>query len=326
MLDADANLLQSELYKQPYFSVESEYTDYSFTQAIPGILYQYQLSTDGREHFPFINQKIRDYFGYSPAQVKQNPQLMWATVLSQDRSHIEEAVQVSAMHLTPFAVEYRAYNCMGEVRWYVARSIPVRQADGSTLWSGIILDINNRKLAELDCLQALQSLRELNTQLENSSIVRTPEIEELVDWLYVEVLRQEIPPCSHTAQSHLASILLAEDNVENIDIFSTYLVAAGYRVLSACNGLEAVALSKSHHIDLILMDIHMPEMDGLEAIRQIRLGVDRKKTPILTLTALAMPGDRERCFSVGANEYLSKPIRLKHLLERVDYWLQRTSL
>ena len=69
--------------------------------------------------------------------------------------------------------------------------------------------------------------------------------------------------------------------------------------------------------DLILMDIQMPEMDGLEATRQLRVIPAFAATPIIALTALAMPGDRERCLEAGANEYLTKPVRLKTLVETI---------
>ena len=81
----------------------------------------------------------------------------------------------------------------------------------------------------------------------------------------------------------------------------------------AKNGVEAIAIAKAEHPDLILMDIQMPVMDGLEAIAQIRLDPDLAKIPIIALTALTMEGDRDRCLAVGANEYFSKPIKLKQL-------------
>ena len=112
-------------------------------------------------------------------------------------------------------------------------------------------------------------------------------------------------------------ILLAEDNEANIATFSSYLEAMGYRILSATDGQQAIDLAKAEHPDLILMDIQMPVMDGLEAIKQIRLDPNLADIPIIALTALAMEGDRERCLAVGANEYLSKPIKLKALADTI---------
>lgn len=108
-------------------------------------------------------------------------------------------------------------------------------------------------------------------------------------------------------------ILLAEDNEANIMTISSYLEAKAYRVIIAKNGVEAISIAKAEHPDLILMDIQMPVMDGLEAIAQIRLDPSLIEIPIVALTALAMEGDRDRCLAAGANEYISKPIRLKQL-------------
>jgi PAS domain S-box-containing protein len=113
-------------------------------------------------------------------------------------------------------------------------------------------------------------------------------------------------------------VLLAEDNEANIITISSYLEAKGYRIILAKDGLEAIAAAKLHQPDLILMDIQMPNMDGLEAIKNIRLEPQFAKVPIIALTALAMTGDREKCLAVGANEYIAKPIRLKALSQLIQ--------
>ncbi|MBD2329802.1 CBS domain-containing protein [Alkalinema sp. FACHB-956] len=110
-------------------------------------------------------------------------------------------------------------------------------------------------------------------------------------------------------------ILLAEDNEDNIETFSAYLLARGYRLMLAGNGEEAVTLAQRHRPDLILMDIQMPRVDGLTAIRRLRADSSLADIPIIALTALAMQGDAERCLAAGANDYLSKPVRLKQLLD-----------
>ena len=84
-------------------------------------------------------------------------------------------------------------------------------------------------------------------------------------------------------------------------------------MIIARNGIEAIAQAKEHLPDIILMDIQMPTMDGLEATKQIRLDPNLINIPIIALTALAMEGDREKCLAVGANEYLAKPIKLRQL-------------
>ncbi|MBP0018511.1 MAG: PAS domain-containing protein [Cyanobacteria bacterium SBLK] len=116
-------------------------------------------------------------------------------------------------------------------------------------------------------------------------------------------------------------ILLAEDNEANIITVSSYLRAKGYRILAANNGLEAIALARDENPNLILMDIQMPQMDGLEAIRQIRGDLELVDIPIIALTALAMPGDRDRCLVAGADDYLSKPVKLQQLATVVQQLL-----
>ncbi|MEB3289286.1 MAG: PAS domain-containing protein [Leptolyngbya sp.] len=124
-----------------------------------------------------------------------------------------------------------------------------------------------------------------------------------------------------TASADLASaplILLAEDSEANINTTRAYLEAKGYQIIVAHNGLEAVHLAASALPDIILMDIQMPHLDGLEAIRQVRQNPALATVPIIALTALAMPKDEERCLAAGANYYLSKPIRLKQLAQVIE--------
>jgi PAS domain S-box-containing protein len=116
-------------------------------------------------------------------------------------------------------------------------------------------------------------------------------------------------------------VLLADDNETTISIISEYLYAHGFRVIVARNGGEACERARESHPDIILMDIQMPGVDGLEAMRAIRAEEDRKlrEVPIIALTALAMVGDRERCLGAGADEYLSKPVGLKRLVKAIDH-------
>ncbi|MEH1869380.1 MAG: GAF domain-containing protein [Nostoc sp.] len=131
-------------------------------------------------------------------------------------------------------------------------------------------------------------------------------------------------PSTDESASLTPLILLAEDNEANISTVSSYLKAKGYRIMLAQNGQEAIDVAKIHHPDLILMDIQMPGMDGLEAMRQIRLDSNLIDIPIVALTALAMTGDRDRCLKAGANDYLSKPIKLKQLATTIQQLLNTT--
>lgn len=118
-------------------------------------------------------------------------------------------------------------------------------------------------------------------------------------------------------------ILLAETNEANIATISSYLGSRGYRLVTARNSQECMAQVLAHHPDLILMDIQIPSMDGLRTIRQIRTHQPLQNTPILVLTALAMPSDREKCIAVGADEYLTKPVKLKQLLGTIQQLLEK---
>ena len=116
-------------------------------------------------------------------------------------------------------------------------------------------------------------------------------------------------------------ILIVEDNELNINTISSYLTAKGYRPIVAQDGQSAIDMTKRHHPDLILMDIQMPGMDGLEAIVQIRQNPQLAEIPIIALTALAMAGDREKCLAAGANEYIPKPVKLKQLNVTIKQFL-----
>ncbi|MEA5565860.1 PAS domain S-box protein [Anabaena sp. UHCC 0399] len=118
-------------------------------------------------------------------------------------------------------------------------------------------------------------------------------------------------------------ILLAEDNQANIETISSYLESRGYRLILATNGQTAINLAKSQNPSLILMDIQMPQINGLEAIRSIRENEELANVPIIALTALAMPGDREKCLQAGANDYVNKPVKLRELTSRIQNLLEK---
>jgi CheY-like chemotaxis protein len=121
-----------------------------------------------------------------------------------------------------------------------------------------------------------------------------------------------------TDHRSLITVLLAEDNEVNLHTMSEYLETKGYRVVAARDGIEAIERARKERPDVILMDIQMPRMDGLEATQRLRADPKLGDTPIIALTALVMPGDRERCLEAGVNEYLSKPVSFKHLVEVIE--------
>jgi CheY-like chemotaxis protein len=125
------------------------------------------------------------------------------------------------------------------------------------------------------------------------------------------------------AEGPSATVLIVEDNLANIDTIGDYLAVKGYQVLMAADGREGIALAQRHRPDLILMDVQMPGMDGLEAIRRIRQDPPIAAIPIIALTALALPADRDRCLAAGADDYLSKPVRLKQLTSSIHTLLNQ---
>ncbi|MEA5452446.1 PAS domain-containing protein [Leptolyngbya sp. CCNP1308] len=129
-------------------------------------------------------------------------------------------------------------------------------------------------------------------------------------------------PNSSQPAIEMPLILLAEDNDMNVATVSSYLTALGYRLLYAKNGRAAVELAQTQAPDLILMDIQMPDMDGLQAMQLVRSDARCANIPIVALTALVMPGDRERCLAAGASHYLSKPFKMKALKGLIQQLLQ----
>jgi CheY-like chemotaxis protein len=117
-------------------------------------------------------------------------------------------------------------------------------------------------------------------------------------------------------------ILIADDNATVVMTLTDFLSFHAYRSVAVANGSEAVAYAQQHYLDLILMDIQMPGVDGLEAIRRLRADPAFASIPIIALTALVMPGDRERCLEAGASEYLTKPVILPKLIQMAEALLR----
>jgi two-component system, cell cycle response regulator DivK len=117
------------------------------------------------------------------------------------------------------------------------------------------------------------------------------------------------------------TVLLVEDNEDNRIIYSTVLRHVGYQVVEAEDGVQAVALARSARPDLILMDISIPHLDGWEATRILRKDPATQNTPIIALTAHALPDDRQRAVQLGFTAYLAKPVEPRAVLAEVRRWL-----
>jgi CheY-like chemotaxis protein len=116
-------------------------------------------------------------------------------------------------------------------------------------------------------------------------------------------------------------VLLADDDVRNIYSMTKALEKYRMNVIPAMDGKEALQLVKTHNVDVILMDMMMPEMDGYESIRAIRKIPVYKNIPIIAVTAKAMSGDREKCIAAGASDYISKPVDTDQLVSLLRIWL-----
>jgi CheY-like chemotaxis protein len=123
---------------------------------------------------------------------------------------------------------------------------------------------------------------------------------------------------------HNKKILIVDDDMRNTFALSKVLKEQGMEIVKAENGLKALEAIEAHpNISLVLMDVMMPEMDGLEAIRRIRTIEKFKDLPIISLTAKAMKEDRKKCIDAGANDYISKPIELERLLSLMKIWIKK---
>jgi len=126
---------------------------------------------------------------------------------------------------------------------------------------------------------------------------------------------------SHSPTRSDKRVLLVEDNEDNRTIYSTVLRYLGYEVIEAEDGLRAIALARSEHPDLILMDISIPGMDGWEATKVLRQDPATRTIPIVALTAHALADDRKRATEVGFSSYLAKPIEPNAVVAEVRRWL-----
>lgn len=116
------------------------------------------------------------------------------------------------------------------------------------------------------------------------------------------------------------NILYIEDNPDNMRLVQRALESRGYRVLPAKNGLEGIQVAESEQVDLILLDINLPDIDGYEVARRLRSSHKRQlnSIPIIAVTANALKGDAERALEAGCDVYMSKPINIRELWARVE--------
>jgi CheY-like chemotaxis protein len=119
----------------------------------------------------------------------------------------------------------------------------------------------------------------------------------------------------------MAKILLVEDNEMNRDMLSRRLKKKGYDVVMAFDGQRGVEMASEESPNVILLDMSLPVMDGWEAAKHLKADDTTKKIPIIALTAHAMAGDRDKALGAGCDDYDTKPVDIKRLLEKIEGWL-----
>ena len=117
------------------------------------------------------------------------------------------------------------------------------------------------------------------------------------------------------------TVLIVEDNELNMKLFHDLLEAHGYNILQTKDGMEALRMAREHHPDLILMDIQLPEVSGLEVTKWIKEDDNLKSIPVIAVTAFAMKGDEERIRQGGCEGYMSKPISVPKFIETIKSYL-----
>src|SRR5213596_569039 len=117
------------------------------------------------------------------------------------------------------------------------------------------------------------------------------------------------------------TVLVVEDNELNMKLFHDLLEASGYNIVQTRNGLEAIDLARSHRPDLILMDIQLPEISGLEVTKWIKEDDDLRAIPIIAVTAFAMKGDEQKIRDGGCEAYIAKPISVASFMSTVERFL-----
>lgn len=195
-------------------------------------------------------------------------------------------------------------------------SRPTRQHDGTGLGLALaagMADLHQGRIevhSEVGRGSSFRIVLPWDPQAQNAEQIRdTPDIAQA--------------PAGGRKTARRPRVLLADDHESTLEMLSTYLRIRGCAVMAARNGLEAIAHARAHPPDVILMDVQMPELDGLDTTRRLRADPVLRHTPIIALTALAMPGDRERCLEAGMDDYLSKPLGLKELYGTIMQWVER---
>lgn len=191
-------------------------------------------------------------------------------------------------------------------------SIPVIVNTGRSL-----SEEEERKLKKHEAIVVIKTSGSQKRLLDETTLFLT-KLDEVVQ----KEGRKKVPPQLNDVLKD-KTVLLADDDMRNVFSLMAALEQQGLKVLAASDGIETLEVLKTNHVDLVLMDIMMPRMDGYEAIKAIRAQTEFRKLPIIALTAKAMKGDREKCIEVGASDYISKPVSIDQLLSLMRAWLYK---
>ncbi len=260
-------------------------------------------------------------------------------------------VEENTMHARALAYFLEGFNVASEIKESVSDGIKALTMDEVDC---VILDMGIPSASDYDTLEEVKKTKGLENlpiiiftgknlshieemrikQYADSIVVKTAHsyqriLDEVSLFLHlVEENKQESRPVRYKKMGELEevlkgkTILVADDDVRNIFSITKSLEKYGINVVSAIDGKEALKqLQEEPVVDLILMDMMMPEMDGYESTRRIRLNPKYKKLPIIAVTAKAMTGDREKCIVAGASDYITKPVDIDQLISLLRVWL-----
>lgn len=273
------------------------------------------MGQDGK--LEYVNSQFLKMTGLSNQDVAR---LTWRDLQPPDApSNLDMHVQAVLAAGSQFRAQARRQRADGEWYWEAISISVVHDADSDERhFLAIAEDVTARKEAE-------DALRNVNAELERRVEARTAELRranvELEHSARLKAVGEHV--ALQTALTLCGGrrplILLAEDNKPSIETVLNFLEPLGCKLLVVQRGDDAVRTAYEQRPDLILMDSPMPHLDGLSAIRRIRGCVDPAvaKIPIIALTALAMPGDREWSLAAGADEYLSKPFTMRVLVQAI---------
>ncbi len=130
---------------------------------------------------------------------------------------------------------------------------------------------------------------------------------------------------NHARQAPTRRILIVEDNELNLKLLNDILEFRGYTTIVTGNGAAAIDLARQHHPDLILLDIQLPDISGIDVAQRLKADTQTAAIPIVAVTAFAMPGDRSMILEAGCDDYMSKPININDFLALVEHYIDPSS-